>query len=83
MEQRLIWGGATHQLVSKEQNSLETELAVAEVEEVLKRGAKQVENHGIVVTFCAVPANERDTNATGKSLVNFGLILELRVLGLD
>jgi hypothetical protein len=72
-----------NQLVGEEKHSLEAELAVTEVEQVFEGRAKKVENHGIVVALGSVPADEGDTNATGKRLVDLGLVLELGVLGLD
>lgn len=83
MECGLTRCDTTYQLISEEKHSLEAELAVAEVEQVFKGGTEQVEDHGVVVTFCAVPANKRDADATGKGLVDLGLVLELGMLGLD
>ena len=74
---------AGDELVSQEEDGLQGELAVAEVEEILQAGAEQVEDHGIVVTLGAEPADEGDTDTTSKGLVDTGLIFELRVLGLD
>ena len=75
--------GSTHQLICKQQNGLETELPVAEVEEVLQTRTKQVEDHGVVVALGAEPANKGHADAAGERLVHLGLILELRVLRLD
>ena len=75
--------GSTHQLICKQQNRLETELPVTEVEEVFQAGAEEVEDHGVVVTLGAEPANEGDADASSEGLVDTGLILELGVLGLD
>jgi hypothetical protein len=74
---------AGDELVGKEKNGLQGELAVAEVEEVFQAGTEQVEYHGIVVTLGTEPANEWDTDTAGKGLVDTSLIFELRVLGLD
>lgn len=74
---------AGDELISKQQHSLQRKLAVAEVEQILQGGAKKVQNHGIVVALGTKPADEGDTHAAGKRLVDTGLILELRVLGLD
>jgi hypothetical protein len=76
-------GATTHELVGEEQSRLERELAVAKVEQVLERRPEQVEDHGVVVAFDAEPAHERDADAAGEGLVDLGLVLELRVLGLD
>ena len=40
---------SSHQLISKQEDSLETEFPVAEVEEVLKTGAKELHHHDVVV----------------------------------
>ena len=74
---------AGDELVGEEEDGLEGELAVAEVEEVLEGWAEQVEHHGVVVTFRAEPSDERDADAAGERLVDAGLVLQLRVLGLD
>jgi hypothetical protein len=74
---------AGDELIGKEKDRLERELAVAKVEEILQAGSKEIDNHGIVVTFGTEPANERDSNTTGKRLVDTGFIFELRVLSLD
>jgi hypothetical protein len=71
------------ELISEEQNGLEGELAVAEVEEIFETGAKQVEDHGIVITLGSKPPNEGHTDATGESFVDLGFVLELGVFGLD
>ena len=51
-----------HQLVCQHEHSLETELAVAEVEEVLQAGTQQVQDHDIVVTFHAIPPHVWDAS---------------------
>ena len=57
-------------MVSKEQDGLETEFAIAEVEEVFERGAEEVKNHCVVVTFCAEPPYERNADTTSECLVD-------------
>ena len=74
---------AGDELVGEEEDGLEGELAVAEVEEVLERGAEQVEHHGIVVAFRAEPAHEGDADAAGEGFVDARFVFELRVLGFD
>ena len=71
------------ELVGEQQHGLERELAVAEVEEVLERRAEQVEHHGIVVTLRAEPSHKRDADTARKGFVDAGLVLQLRMLGLD
>jgi hypothetical protein len=74
---------AGDELVGKEQDGLQRELAVAKVEEVLKGRAEQVQDHGVVVTLGSEPADKGDAHAAGEGLVDAGLILKLGVLGLD
>ena len=74
---------AADELVGEQEDSLEGEFAVAEVEQILEGRAEKVEDHGVVVTLGAEPSDERNADAASKRLVDAGLILELRVLGLD
>jgi len=71
------------ELIGQKEDSLEGELAVAEVEEIFERWAEKVENHGVVITLCAEPADKGNTDTAGKRLVDTCLIFELRVFGLD
>ncbi|KAI3487940.1 hypothetical protein L1887_48023 [Cichorium endivia] len=78
------WRGVRGRRVrSEEKDGLEGELSVAEVEEVLEGRAEEVDDHGVVVALLAVPADEGDADTACEGLVDLGLILELRVLGLD
>lgn len=72
-----------NQLIGEEEDGLERELSVAKVEEIFERGAKEIEHHGIVVTFGSEPANERNADASGERFVDSCFIFELRMLGLD
>lgn len=74
---------AGDELICQQEDGLERELAVAEVEQILQTGAEEVQNHGIVVTFCSEPTDERDADTAGEGLVDTGLVLQLRVLGLN
>lgn len=74
---------AADELIGEQEDGLEGEFAVAEVEEILEGGSKEVEDHGVVVTLGAEPSDERNADAASERLVDAGLILELRVLGLD
>jgi hypothetical protein len=74
---------ARDELVGKEQDGLQGELAVAEVEKVLQGRAEQVQDHGIVVAFGSKPAHEGDADTAREGLVHTGLIFELGVLCLD
>ena len=73
----------TYQLISEEQDSLEAELAVAEVEKILERGTEEIDDHGVVVALGAEPTDEGHANTTSERLVDLGFILELGVFGLD
>jgi hypothetical protein len=46
------------ELICEEQGSLQRELAVAEVEQVLQTRSEEIQNHGIVVTLGSEPAHE-------------------------
>ena len=71
------------ELIGKEKDSLQRELAVAKVEEIFQTGPKQVQDHGIVVTFGSKPANEGNPNTSSQRFVDASLIFELGMLGLD
>ena len=73
----------TDQLIRKQEHGLERELAVAEIEKILQRRPEEVEDHRVVVAFGTEPPNERNADTTSERLVDFGLVLELGVLGLD
>jgi len=73
---------ARDQLVCKQQNGLQAELAVAKVEKVLQTGTQKVEDHRIVVAFRTEPPHERDSDAASQSLVDLRLIFELWMLRL-
>jgi hypothetical protein len=72
----------THQLIGEEENRFERELSVAEVEEILERRAEEIKDHGVIIALCAEPSHKGYTDATRESLVDLGLIFELRMLRL-
>jgi hypothetical protein len=74
---------ARDELIGQQQHRLQWKLPVAEVEEILQAGSKEIKNHGIVITFGSKPADKRDSNTTSEGLVDTCLVFELRVLGLD
>ena len=74
---------AGDELIGEEQDSLQGELAVAEVEEVLEGRAEQVQDHGVVVALGSEPADKGDADTASERLVDAGLIFELGVLRLD
>lgn len=71
------------ELIGQKEDGLEGKLSVAEVEKVFQAGTKQIEHHGVVVTFCAKPTDKRNADTTGEGLVHTGLIFELGVFSLD
>lgn len=71
------------ELVGQQKNGLQSELAVAEVEEILQTRTEQVDDHGIVVTLSTEPTHKWDTDTTGKRLVDTSFIFQLGVFGLD
>ena len=73
----------TNQLVCKEKNSLQAELATTIIEKDFERRAKDVEEHNVVIAFLTEPLYERDTNATCESSVDFIFMFELGMSGLD
>jgi hypothetical protein len=56
---------------------------VSSATETNKDHSQEVKDHGIVVALGSVPSYKRHTDTSGKRLVHLGLVLELRVLGLD
>lgn len=74
---------ARDELIRQQEDSLERELAVAKVEQILKTGAEKVQNHSIVVALSSEPTDKGNTDTTGERLVHASLIFELRVLGFD
>jgi hypothetical protein len=74
---------AGDELIGQQKNSLQGELSVAEVEEILQAGSEEIKNHGIVVTLGTEPADKWDADTTSERFVDTGLIFELGVLGLD
>jgi hypothetical protein len=68
-------GPVTHQLVSKEENSLEGKFAVTEVEQILEGRSEKVEDHCIIIAFGTKPSDERNTYTSSQSLVDFRFVL--------
>lgn len=71
------------ELICQQQNRLQREFPVAEIEEVLQAGPKQIENHGIIITLGTEPTNKWDADTASQGLVDASLIFELRVFSLD
>ena len=74
---------STYELIGQEEDGLETELPVAEVEQVFEGRAEQIDDHGVVVALRPEPTDKGDANTTGGGLVDLRFILELGVLRLD
>jgi hypothetical protein len=64
--------------ICQEQDSLQVELVVAEIEEILKRWAKTFKDQDIV-TFRSEPMYSWNANAAGEILVHLVLMLDLRI----
>ena len=56
-------------------------MPVAHPEEVLERGAQEVDDHDVVVALLAGPVDPGDTRAAHEGLVDLALLLERRGLG--
>lgn len=70
-----------HQLVHQEQGSLQVELAVAEIEEILKGWAKAFKDQDIVVASHSELMYSWNANAAGEILVHLFLIHYTEQLG--
>ena len=53
---------SSYQLISKKEDSFETEFPVAEIEEVLKTGAKELHHHDIVVMLHPIILDQGDAH---------------------
>lgn len=73
----------SYQLVSKKEDGLEAEFAVAKIEKVLEGRTKEIDDHRIVVALSAEPPDEGNTNTSCEGLVDLGFVFELGMLGLD
>lgn len=74
---------AGDELIRQQQHRLQGEFAVAKIEKILQTWSEKIKDHGVVITFCSKPADKRNTDSTGKGLVDTGFIFELRMLCLD
>lgn len=54
------------ELIGQKEHSLQGELSVAKVEQILQARPKEIEHHGIVITLSSEPTDKRDTNTTSK-----------------
>lgn len=54
------------ELVSQEKHRLQGELPVAEIEQIFQAGAEKIEDHGVVVTLGAKPANEGNADPSSQ-----------------
>ena len=68
-------------MIREKQDGLEAEFTVTKVEKVLERGTQKVHHHSIIITFGSEPSDKRHSNAACESLVDFGLVLKLGMLG--
>lgn len=72
-----------YELVREKKHSLQAELPVAEVKQVLERRSEEIHDHCIVVALRAEPPHKGDSDTARQCLVDLGLVLELGVLGFD
>ena len=70
-------------LIRQHQHGLERELAIAEVEQILKRRSQKIDNHHVVIALDTIPMNVRNANTAREDLVELGLVQQLRMLRLD
>jgi len=71
-----------HQLISKQQHSLELEFPAAKGKEILEAGAEQIHDHHIVVSLHTKPAHKGHAHigsSTRQHFVDLGLVGQLRV----
>jgi hypothetical protein len=73
---------AANQLISEEQDCLETELPVAKVEEILETWSEELHDHDIVLALCAIVLDQGYAHSALHNLVKLALHVQLRVLGL-
>lgn len=64
-------------LVREEQHRLERELALTKDEELLQTGTNDVEDHGVVYTVGAIPADNGNADTAAEGLVDASLIFKL------
>ena len=81
---------SAYHLVGKHEHRFERELALAVVEEVLERGAEEVNHHYVVISLDAEPVDVGDADwqvirdgltSSLQYAVEFGLVEQLGVLG--
>jgi len=77
-----ILDSADH-LICKHEDSLHGKSSRAEVEEILETGSEQIHDEDVVVPLLAVPPDVRDPHAALQDFVQFALVQELGVAGLD
>lgn len=78
--QRQVWRKA-YQLVGDEKDSLEGEVFVTHLEEVLERGPEEVKDHDIKVSVLSRPHNPGYTRRARESLVYLRFLSDGTVTG--
>mmetsp|Transcript_15186 Transcript_15186/g.31574 ORF Transcript_15186/g.31574 Transcript_15186/m.31574 type:complete len:164 (+) Transcript_15186:429-920(+) len=71
------------ELICQHQHRFQLESPAAVVEKIFKRGTKKVKHHDVVVSLDSVPSHIRNSQSPMQNPINFALIKELRMLGLD
>ena len=72
--------GSRNHLMCHHCDGMRRERPVAEIEEVLKRGTEQVQDHDVVFAFEAKPVNVGHADRTLQALVDIRLIYQLLIL---
>mmetsp|Transcript_17046 Transcript_17046/g.26332 ORF Transcript_17046/g.26332 Transcript_17046/m.26332 type:complete len:339 (-) Transcript_17046:210-1226(-) len=70
-------------LVSKHQGGLNSELALAVVEQILETRPEEVHDHGVVVALYAEPVDGRNSGSSVENFVDLGFVEQLGKLCLD
>jgi hypothetical protein len=70
-------------LVCQKENSLQSELGIGTLEEILEREAEAIKDQGLVATFYPKPVNRSYTSTTSKALVNIDFILKLGIIRIE
>lgn len=68
---------AGDKLVREEQHRLERELALTKDEELIQTGTNDVEDHGVVYTVGAIPADNGNADTAAEGSVDASLIFKL------
>lgn len=74
---------AGNELIGQQKDRLQGEFAIAKVEQILQARSKEIQDHGVVITFCAKPTHKRNADPSSKRFIDTSLIFELWMLRFD